>query len=128
MWQSAANSWVFDFGVNRAGVTTLWVSADEATRLGKGATFTQQAAEALLCAKPCAIYHYPTVGAKEVLTYTSDPELNSPRGGAEIDFTPYFTQMGFRYIQLNYSGTEPWQPNASTLTMRFINTVRGPCC
>ena len=123
-WQAAPNSWTFDFGVNRAGVTTLRIPADVAAKLGRGATWKQQAAEALACAKPCGINHFPAQGADEILTYISDPALNSAAaaipykiataaaaGGADanqgaatddaaIDFTPRFTQFGFRYVIL----------------------------
>ena len=63
MWQASANSWVFDFGVNRAGVTTLSIPGAVATKLGAGAVWKQQAAEALMCAKPCSINHFPAQGA-----------------------------------------------------------------
>ena len=46
LWQVDANSWVYDFGVNRAAVTTLSVDAPTAQALGAGAVWTQQAAEA----------------------------------------------------------------------------------
>ena len=75
-WEAAPNSWVFDFGVNRAGVTTLTIPGEVAAKLGKGAVFTQQAAEALRCAKPCGINHYPSSGAAnalELAVYISDP-------------------------------------------------------
>ena len=42
--EGATNSWVFDFGVNRAGVTRLYVPPATAKLLGR-ATWTQQAGE-----------------------------------------------------------------------------------
>ena len=197
-WLAAPNSWVFDFGVNRAGVlvephplatdnllektggvphhcslgmaacyllfmlttallmtssavTTLTIPASVATSLGVGATWTQKASEALLCDKPCGINHYPAVGANEIITYISDPALNSvaaratspmsapaatlvhgagddEAGAAAINFTPRFTQFGFRYIQLNFtagaSSSAKWVgPTNETVTMQFINTA-----
>ena len=146
-WQAAPNSWVFDFGVNRAGVTTLAIPGSVANTLGSGAAWTQKASEALLCDKPCGINHYPAVGANEITTFISDPALNNLAGAgagagvgagadadaAAINFTPRFTQYGFRYIQLNFTagplGAE-WAsaggPSNSTVTMQFINTAATP--
>ena len=95
MWQASANSYVFDFGVNRAGVTTLSIPGAVATKLGAGAVWKQQAAEALMCAKPCSINHFPAQGAgaaSEFTEYHSDPELNAEDGSGTIDFTPQFAQ------------------------------------
>ena len=128
-WQAAPESWVFDFGINRAAVTTLTIPADVATKLGAGATWIQQAAEALACAKPCGVNTFSSSGAAETITYISDPALNSDGGGpgsAAISFMPHFTQMGFRYIQLNFSGSTAWTPDNTSLTMAFINTAAKP--
>ena len=127
--QGVPNSWVFDFGVNRAGVTTLSIPGPVAQKLGSGAVWVQQAAEALMCAKPCGINHFPAQGADEKTTFISDVRFNSVLGGndtATIDFTPQFAQYGFRYMQLNYSGTVAWAPDNATLRMRFINTAATP--
>ena len=35
-------------------------------------------------------------------------------------------RFGFRYMLLNYTGIVPWEPDNSTLTMRFINTAAKP--
>jgi hypothetical protein len=123
---------VFDFGVNRAGVTTLSIPGPVASKLGSGAVWVQQAAEALRCAKPCTINHYPAQGADEKTTFISDVKFNSgtssgdANAAAAISYTPQFTQFGFRYMQLNYSGTVAWEPDNSTLVMRFINTAAMP--
>ena len=101
-------------------MTTLSISAADAARLGAGAVITQQASEALRCAKPCAIDHYPQQSAAEVLTYVSS-------GSGAIDFTPQFVQLGFRYIQLNVTGghagsAAAFRPGNGTLSMRFVRT------
>jgi hypothetical protein len=125
-------SWVFDFGVNRAAVTTFKVPANVAASISRGAAWTQQASEALACAKPCGINHFPGPGgsyAAEVLTYAHDPAVLP-----HIDWTPRHTQMGFRYIQLNFStaasadidADAAWEPDNNTLTMRWINTAAEP--
>jgi hypothetical protein len=55
-----------------------------------------------------------------------------------VDWTPQHTQMGFRYIQLNFSAASAnvtgihtkdeaaWEPDNDTLTMRWINTAAEP--
>ena len=58
--------------MNRAAVTTLAIPASVATTLGAGATWVQQAAEALACAKPCGVNHFPATGANEIGTFISD--------------------------------------------------------
>lgn len=110
MWESAPGTWVFDFGQNMAGFTTLFVPEGLATEAG--VSIVQQASEAIYGPPPAGINHYYT-NTPEITTYITDGSGNA------ITYRPYFTYMGQRYIQLTgYPGV----PTYETLTAHFIHT------
>ena len=128
-WQAGPSSWVYDFGVNRAAVTTLTIPAAAVAAMGDGTTVTQQSAEALLCAKPC----FPRLGvessnhgATNTLTYVVKNGSSSP-----LSWTPKFAQIAGRYWLLNITtsaaagaaaGARAFTPTIDTLAMRVMHT------
>ena len=58
-----------------------------------GVSIVQLHAEAIYGPPPSCVNHYYTNTA-ELATYITDGSANS------ITYTPYFTYMGFRYVQL----------------------------
>ena len=93
-----------------AGFTTLSLPAG----LPPGITITQRHAEAIHCAKPCGIFHH----------YSNTPEVTNYTTGnsfAAAEYTPLFTYMGFRYVEL--SGLpDGIVPSFATLSAHFIHT------
>ena len=76
------------------------------------ANITQLHAEAVHGPPPAPIFHHYSNTA-ETTNYITRGD------GAAIEYTPLFTYMGFRYVQLtNYPGT----PDYSTVTAHFVHT------
>eukprot|EP00043_Microstomoeca_roanoka_P006639 m.64551 g.64551 ORF g.64551 m.64551 type:complete len:1035 (+) comp13499_c0_seq1:75-3179(+) len=110
LWESSPGVYVFDFCQNMAGFTTLRVP--EGAAMEAGVSITQIHAEALYGPPPAPIHHHYSNTAEQAIYIT--------RGdGQAITYTPRFTYMGFRYVQLtNYPGV----PDYNTLTAHFIHT------
>jgi len=116
MWQSSPGVYVFDFCQNMAGFTTLRLPAG----LAPGATLTQKHAEAIKCAKPCPIFHHYGNTA-ETTNYTTGSSF------AAAEYTPLFTYMGFRYVELSGGGPggalpDGFVPSFETLSAHFVHT------
>ncbi|EGD77258.1 hypothetical protein PTSG_12712 [Salpingoeca rosetta] len=110
MWESSPGTYVFDFCQNMAGFTTLRVP--EGAAVQAGVNITQIHAEAVYGPPPAPIHHHYSNTAEKAVYITSGD-------GAAITYTPLFTYMGFRYVQLtNFPGV----PDFNTLTAHFIHT------
>jgi hypothetical protein len=85
--------------VFQAGFTTLFVP--EGLDTVPGTVIAQQASEAIYGPPPAGINHY----------YTNTPEITTyitTGAGEAITYTPYFTYMGQRYIQLTGFALTCW--------------------
>jgi alpha-L-rhamnosidase len=110
MWESSPGVYVFDFCQNMAGFTTLQIPAGLATGVS---SVSMLHAEAVHGPPPAAIYHHYSNTA-ETATYITRGD------SAAVKYTPLFTYMGFRYVQLTgYPGT----PDFTTLTAHFVHTA-----
>jgi alpha-L-rhamnosidase len=110
MWQSSPGVYVFDFCQNMAGFTTLNIPAGLTT--GATSNISLLHAEAIHGPKPASIFHHYG-NTKETLTYLTKSD------GEAVTYTPLFTYMGFRYVQLTgYPGV----PDQQTLSAHFVHT------
>jgi alpha-L-rhamnosidase len=125
-------SFVFDFGVNMAGVCTLAVAAASAPR---GAVFTLYHGEVLYYAggpvhntydyTPCVNRGGPPGSdvncAKQNVTLIA-------AGGVDVRLTAHFSYAGFRYVQLFgwAAAGNAGPPPPGTLTCHFVHTDLPP--
>jgi alpha-L-rhamnosidase len=118
LWESGLGEWVFDFGQNGAGFSSLFVPA--------GLSTVPNVAISMLHAE--AIHGPPENRSKIYHHYSCRPDGRCPnetniyitRGdGQAINYTPLFTYAGFRYARLTgYPGV----PTFKTLTAHFVHT------
>lgn len=112
MWESSPGEYVFDFGQNMAGFTTLRIPEGALTQ--PGLAISQLHAEAIHGPPPAPIFHHYNSPCNETAVYISRGD------GRAVEYTPLFTYMGFRYVRLKgYPGV----PGPDTLTAHFINTL-----
>ena len=113
MYQSSPGEYVFDFGQNMAGVVTFSLPAGVAGPQSAGTTVSLLHAEAVHGPPPAKIFHHYGNTAEIVnITLAGD--------GRAVKYTPKFTYMGFRYVQLTgYPGV----PTFETVTAHFLNTM-----
>lgn len=111
MYVSSPGTYVFDFGQNMAGITTLTIP--EGLDTNPGTNISMLHAELVFGPPPAPVQHHYGGHVKEVATYLT-------RGnGDAVTYTPLFTYMGFRYVALTgYPGT----PTLDTLQAHFLNT------
>jgi alpha-L-rhamnosidase len=114
--------WVFDFGQNLAGYTTIKLPKGLCAQAGQ-LQIRQQYAEALHHEKGPVFHHFPN--SKEVATLFCSAA--SPGDDEGLEYTVHFSQMGFRYVQLSLSAVHnssisAFVPSKDMLTARFIST------
>lgn len=91
-----AGNWIFDFGVNIAGIPRIRVSQPEGTRL------RMRMGETL---KPDGSIDFSTTGVAATGTVQTDEYVCAGDGAEE--WSPRFTYHGFRYLELSGAVTEP---------------------
>ena len=112
MWSTDEGVYVFDFCQNMAGFVTLRIAEGLAGADFAGKNVSMLHAEAIFSEKGKIQHHYRNT--KEVNQYVM-------RGDGEaVEYTPKFTYMGFRYVQVTgYPGT----PDFSSVQASFLNTL-----
>jgi alpha-L-rhamnosidase len=111
MWQSAPDTYVYDFGQNMAGFVTLYIPEGIAVTAVDISMLHAEAIHGPPENHSSVFHHYRN--AKETNVYTTKGD------GAAASYTPLFTYAGFRYMQLTgYPGT----PDFKTLTAHFVHT------
>eukprot|EP00658_Telonema_sp_P-2_P052760 TRINITY_DN4103_c0_g1_i5.p1 TRINITY_DN4103_c0_g1~~TRINITY_DN4103_c0_g1_i5.p1 ORF type:complete len:454 (+),score=88.83 TRINITY_DN4103_c0_g1_i5:167-1528(+) len=109
MYESSPGGYVFDFGQNMAGFTTLHIPEGVCSF---PSNISQLHAEAVHGPPPAGVYHHYG-NTKEVNTFLSRGD------GAAVRYTAQFVYAGFRYVQLTgYPGV----PEFSTLEAHFVHT------
>lgn len=96
MWQTPSGSWIFDFGVNIAGIPLLEVELPQGTRL------KMQMGEILDSARTI---DYNTTGPAATGVIQTDEYICTGKGKER--WTPRFTYHGFRYLELSGVNTQP---------------------
>ena len=114
MYESAPGEYVYDFGQNMAGVVTFSLPAGVGGPQSAGRTVSLRHAEAVHGPPPAKIFNQLYDHTKEIVNITLAGD------GLAVEYTPKFTYMGFRYVQLTgYPGV----PTRETLTAHFLNTM-----
>lgn len=112
MWQSSPGVYVFDFCQNMAGFVTLSVPEGQGGIATKGQSIVLRHAEAIFSEHGAINHHYGKTA--EIITYILRGD------GAAVEYTPLFTYMGFRYVEVTgYPGI----PDFSTVKASFLNTL-----
>ncbi|MDI9606440.1 MAG: family 78 glycoside hydrolase catalytic domain [Bacteroidota bacterium] len=108
IWQDTTGNWVYDFGVNVAGIPLLEVQQPEGTHLT--IRFAEEVdADGNLDFTTTGWIHHGAIFKDE---YTC-------KGGAVERWSPRFTYHGYRYAELSgYDG----QPNADALKLVIVHT------
>ncbi|MDR2037605.1 MAG: glycoside hydrolase family 78 protein [Bacteroidales bacterium] len=96
MWQDPQGNWIFDFGVNIAGVPRITISQPQGTRL------KMRMGEAL---NDDRSVDYSTTGVFATGVIQTDEYICTGKG-TEI-WTPRFTYHGYRYLEFSGSTTKP---------------------
>lgn len=112
---------LYDFGINSAGVLTLSLNAEE------GQKITVQHCERLSDGKFSQFnlifgsrrFPYYQQGYTQSVTYTA-------RGGEKEDYTPYFCYFGFRYALV--TGITDEQATEDLLTYKLMSSDIGNAC
>ena len=96
LWQSPSGSWIFDFGVNVAGIPLVEVDLPQGTRL------KMQMGELLDSARTI---DYSTTGPAATGVIQTDEYICAGKGKER--WTPRFTYHGFRYLELSGVTSQP---------------------
>ena len=96
LWQTSSGSWIFDFGVNVAGIPLLNVELPQGTRL------KMQMGELLDSARTI---DFSTTGPAATGVIQTDEYICTGKG--EERWTPRFTYHGFRYLELSGVAGQP---------------------
>ena len=96
LWQSPSGSWIFDFGVNVAGIPLVEVDLPQGTRL------KMQMGELLDSARTI---DYSTTGTFATGVIQTDEYICAGKGKER--WTPRFTYHGFRYLELSGVTSQP---------------------
>lgn len=96
LWQTSSGSWIFDFGVNVAGIPLLNVELPQGTRL------KMQMGELLDSARTI---DFSTTGPAATGVIQTDEYICTGKGKER--WTPRFTYHGFRYLELSGVTEQP---------------------
>lgn len=96
LWQTPTGSWIFDFGVNVAGIPLVEVDLPQGTRL------KMQMGELLDSARTI---DYSTTGTFATGVIQTDEYICAGKGKER--WTPRFTYHGFRYLELSGVTSQP---------------------
>lgn len=96
LWQTPSGSWIFDFGVNVAGIPLVEVELPQGTRL------KMQMGELLDSTR---MIDYNTTGPAATGVIQTDEYICSGKGKER--WTPRFTYHGFRYLELSGVTEQP---------------------
>lgn len=96
LWQTSSGSWIFDFGVNVAGIPLLNVELPQGTRL------KMQMGELLDSARTI---DFSTTGPAATGVIQTDEYICTGEGKER--WTPRFTYHGFRYLELSGVTEQP---------------------
>lgn len=108
LWQDPSGNWIFDFGVNQAGIPLLKVRQPEGTRLSIRMAEEKNSDGSLDFRSLGSIHHGPVFGHE----YTC-------KGAFREQWSPRFSYHGFRYAELSgYSG----KPDLSTLSLVLVHS------
>ena len=108
MWQTSTGSWVFDFGVNTAGITQVQVEQPEGTRL-RIRIAEEINKDGSLDFSTLGWIHHGKIFENE---YTC-------KGGGKESWAPRFTYHGFRYAELTgLTG----KPDLSTVRLLVVHS------
>ncbi|MGC9352410.1 MAG: family 78 glycoside hydrolase catalytic domain [Mariniphaga sp.] len=108
MWQDPTGNWIFDFGVNAAGITRLQAEQPAGTRLR--IRMAEEANEdGSLDFSTLGWIHHGKIFGNEYIC----------KGAGKESWMPRFTYHGFRYAELNgFQGT----PDLSTLSLVVVHS------
>lgn len=114
MWKDPSGNWIFDFGVNIAGVPHITVAQPEGTRL------KMRMGEIL---KEDGSVEYNTTGVFATNVVQTDEYIC--RGNGKEVWNPRFTYHGYRYLELSGSVIDPELDWVKTLVVHSDVKKRG---
>lgn len=114
MWQDPLGNWIFDFGVNVAGIPRLNVNQPSGTVLTIRVAEAKNDDGSLDFTSTGWIFHGKIFEDKYIC-----------KGEGTEQWSPRFTYHGFRYAELSGMKTEPDLSTLSLLPMRSDLPVRG---
>ncbi len=108
LWQDPSGNWIFDFGVNQAGIPLLKVRQPEGTRLSIRMAEEKNSDGSIDFRSLGSVHHGPVFG-----------HLYTCKGTGMEQWSPRFSYQGFRYAELSgFSGT----PDLSTLSQVVVHS------
>jgi alpha-L-rhamnosidase len=114
VWKAANGNWIYDFGVNVAGVPQITVNQPKGTRL------VMKMGEIL---NDDGTVNYQTTGGFATGVVQTDEYICS--GNGQETWSPRFIYHGYRYLELSGAVSEPGQDAVKTFIVHTDVAKRG---